>query len=257
MAERGPAEQQPGRPVTPEAYEQALFERLLYEFPPPEFVVTRNDQEPGRYSRSRPRQLDVSVRRAVGGRPRQLYLVAEAKRHSRRIHVGQVEAFIGMLDDVACRLGILVSPQGPTQGATNRATAADVRLDLMSFEEALQMCWRQRAREVFPYDWAFHPQMGEAFRALEKGDSEEFIDALATVPYDEWLATVAGAQSHALLAEAIPCALQVVAETHPDSGWRFNAIQQLDDMGLLDDRLRLHLLSRELDPETRSLLTQL
>jgi len=232
-----------------------LFNKLLYEFPRPEFIVGKNERVRGRYSRSL-RQLDVTVRRNLG-KKKPIYLFVDAKRRKRKVDVQDVEKVIGLMQDVNVNIGGIVATKGFTKGAQNRAKMGNIHLEIMGTEEALEMNFRELAREVFPMDWAFHPQMAKAFRAVEKGDAHVFIEALESVPYEEWIQTVNTSVRVETLKPGILKALRFVAQIHFDSAWRFNTIQLLDELGALDYDFISTLLATEKDPETRELLTAL
>jgi len=147
--------------ISPDEYEQALSEKLLYEFPARVFRVVRDDRSVvGQYSKV-PRQLDVAVYRADQSHP---FLVAEARRWSRSISVEVVDCFIGKLDDIGpeTKIGLLVGVKGFSEGAKRRATASEIRLLVLSADEALEMNLRPIARQIYPRDWAFHPELAVA-----------------------------------------------------------------------------------------------
>jgi hypothetical protein len=233
-------------------YEEALFEKLLYDFRPPLFQVTRNDRTiKGRHSGVK-RQLDVAVYRVGRHRP---FLVADAKRRGRAIDVGRVECFIGQLDDVGVTIGVMASPSGFSRAAERRAAASDLSLFVMNSDEALEMNWRRVARKLFPWDWAFHPQLAAALLHLDKKhEASEIADALEGVPFDEWCLFVGYGVANQLPETEL--FLWFVALHHQDSGWRFNAIQQLVDLGSLAGPDVARLVSREQDPEILELLRE-
>src|SRR5688572_20032947 len=147
-------------------YERGLLERLRYDFP--YFKVCGTIAGPphralGRLSLVR-RQLDAAVYRPGESAP---FLIADAKFYTDPIDVKDVEAFIGLMEDVGATLGELAAPKGGTGAAKRRAAAADVRICVMSFDVALTFRWYPVAREVFPYDWLFHEQLARAIHALK------------------------------------------------------------------------------------------
>src|SRR5215218_8383382 len=170
------------------AYERGLLERLRYEFPEPDFEVRGTVAGPpyrvlGRLSLAW-RQLDAAVYRSGESAPP--FLIADAKFYTDRIDVKDVEAFIGQMEDVGATLGELAAPKGGTTTAKRRAEAADVRICIMSFDEALTFRWYPVAREIFPYDWYFHEQLARAIRALKAdGDPQEVELALESIAFEE------------------------------------------------------------------------
>ena len=81
--------------------------------------VTPNARVIGRYTRVA-RQIDVLIdfRHDTDNRGRS---IVEAKRRKRAIDVKDVEALLGMMDDVEARFGYLVCPTGYSDGAFRRA----------------------------------------------------------------------------------------------------------------------------------------
>lgn len=238
--------------ISPGEYEGALFEKLLYDFQRPGFRVVRDDRSvEGRYSRVK-RQLDIAVYRARQDRP---LLVADAKRHTRRIDVSQVECFIGQLHDVGVKIGVIASPFGFSEAAKRRATGSDISVFVMSIEQALEMNWRPVARQIFPWDWAFHPDLAIALRRLDRKDQpSEIVEAMEGVPLEEWLGFVAYGLANRLPETAD--FLWFIATHHDDDGWRFNAVQQLIDSAMLDRFDLNRLFSQERDPEILGLLRE-
>jgi type IV secretory pathway VirD2 relaxase len=56
----------------------------------------------------------------------------------------------------------------------------------MSFDEALTFRWYPVAREVFPYNWFFHEQLGRAIRVLKAdGDPQELELGLDRIAFEE------------------------------------------------------------------------
>ena len=72
--------------------------------------------------------------------------------------------------------------------------------------------------------------------------------------YEEWDAVVRYAlANYPTIAQRF---LLIIAESHHDDGWRYNAIQHLLDDDLLDEPTRRHLASHETDPEIAELLAE-
>jgi hypothetical protein len=61
----------------------------------------------------------------------------DAKHYTERIDVKDVEQFLGMLDDVGVDVGVMISPEGYSQAAINRAHYDNSRLelDILNFKE--------------------------------------------------------------------------------------------------------------------------
>lgn len=241
--------------ITPGDYELALLEKLRLEFAGSAIRVlgTDNNKEHkihGRYSFV-PRQLDVAAYRLGEARP---FLIADAKRHSTKLDVKDVEAFIGMVEDVGAEIGLIVAPAGFTKAATQRAASSSIHIRVMSIEQALTFKWLPLAREIYPYDWAFHEELSHAVRRLhEKALPAVIIEAIGTVPFEEWDSFVAYALAHHQC-EAV-FLLQTIAADHFEGGWRFNAIQHLLESNSLGQQEIKSLLATEEDSDIRELLT--
>ena len=205
----------------------------------------------GRYSEIY-RQIDVAVRRAGEEQP---FLIAEAKRHGRKVEIEYIEAFITRLYDIDAKLGIMVASSDFSEAGRRIAAALDIDLSIMSIDEALEMNWRPVARQIFPIDWAFHPEMAAGLYRLQQGEPpQDIIDTIEQLPFDEWDELVKYALTHHQ-PEAADF-LWFIATYHYDEGWRFNAIQHLIDFGLLNQFDVSRLLATERDPDIIDLLSE-
>ena len=235
-------------------YELALLEVIRLEFAPTPIRVFGTDKYVkhsvvGHHSRVR-RQLDVAAYRPGEERP---FLIADAKRRGRKIHVVDAEAFLGLVEDVGADLGLLVSPMGFTAAAARRVAQAQGRVQILTIEDALTFRWLPVARRVYPRDWYFHAELARAIRLLnEAAPLDDVIAALEPLAFEEWVAFIRDALEHDPNV-AVPL-LETIAAYHLDAGWRLNAIELLD--GRLSTDLAQQLLRRERDPETAELLRE-
>lgn len=246
-----------GKRTSPQQYELALLEKLRLDFGMAAVRVygTEDGQQHriiGRHSGVQ-RQLDAAVYRVGEVRP---FLIADAKRHASKLDVKAVEEFLGMVDDVGAEIGVLVAPEGFTKAAQQRASVTSTRLRLMTIQQAMTYQWLPVARELYPYDMAFHEDLALAVRYVhETDDADLVIDALEDVAFEEWDSFV----GYALLQhqkEAVSI-LQTIVSHHPDSGWRFNALRHLLDSRTLDQELATHVLQKENDHDVLALLDSL
>ena len=78
------------------------------------------------------RQIDILLHVPDLGR-----IVVEVKRYGRKVHVKDVETFVGMLQDIGAARGLLVCPKGYSAAAVRRAWrgAEDVDLDVLSLDD--------------------------------------------------------------------------------------------------------------------------
>jgi Restriction endonuclease len=95
--------------VTAREYERAMFNQLYYVFRRPQYLVIPDERALRGLLGSSRRQIDVSVYRSGEPRPA---IAVECKRYGRRLNVKDVESFLGMLEDLGARRGVLVAPLG-------------------------------------------------------------------------------------------------------------------------------------------------
>jgi hypothetical protein len=239
------------RKTTWREFEDGIYNILYYQYRQPEYEVRRNIRTlRGRYSGVL-RQIDIGVYKLK--HPDRPYIVVECKFYKRKLHVKDVDAYIGMLDDIGAEEGILVSLKGFAKGAKGRAQSASLNLVTLSLEETERVNWREIARQVFPYDEAFHKQMGDSLYALDTSDDMDvYSEKLEELHFEEWDAVldIYIRDNRERCVEA----LVAIAEHHPDDAWRFNAIRILQEWDAVDVELRARLLETEWDLEIIELL---
>jgi hypothetical protein len=111
-------------------YEESVYQAFKEHYPSAD--VEKNVRRKGRYSK-RSRQIDVLVTEhtAVGDSP----FVVDSKRYKRKLDVKAVESFEGFLNDLGVRRGILISNNGYTKAALQRAynSKRGLELDILNF----------------------------------------------------------------------------------------------------------------------------
>lgn len=240
--------------MTHVAYEAAVRERFANQFPEPEFIVEGGPTThwQGQFS-GVGRQIDVGVLTSGDRRP---YLVADAKRHGKRLDVTHVEAFLGFMRDVGCPRGVLASVLGGSPAAARRAAAENLELYVVDYAEALSFDWERVAAGIYPWDQAHNPTIKAALALLNRGREDDFISVIEELPFEEWQSLFVAAPTG--LRAAAARALRTIAEVHPDSGWRFNAIQILDEVyGGAPDAWVRELRSNETDDDVLELLNSM
>ena len=136
-------------------------------------TVRRNLRLTGRRS-GKQRQIDVLVQGRIFGMA-DATLIAECKRWAAPVDVKDVEAWLGMVEDVGADVGLMVTTHGLTDGARQRARQErGVRLELMSLEEL--KAWRPPGTVGVSYRVPLERE-AEAERVLRKAG---FRVALAT-----------------------------------------------------------------------------
>ncbi|MFZ5351547.1 MAG: restriction endonuclease [Bacillota bacterium] len=111
-------------------YENEIFDKFSYEFRDHE--VTKEANVTGRFSRVN-RHADILIRSRHEGS--NLLGIVECKYFSKKIDVETVDSFIGLLEDIGANLGILITNEGCTKGAKNRAQISGIRLDIIDFKD--------------------------------------------------------------------------------------------------------------------------
>jgi len=114
-----------------EKYEERIFEKLNDSFPGSS--ILKNQKIIGKYS-ERSRQIDILVRSESIGR--ELIVIIDCKKFSKKIDVKTVESFIGFSEDVGAHIGIMITNIGYTKSAEKRAKNhhKDIQLDIVEFE---------------------------------------------------------------------------------------------------------------------------
>src|SRR2546425_4926628 len=113
-------------------YEQEIETYFRSEYPSAR--ISANVKIPGRLSRVG-RQIDLLIEQEVCDLS--FKIVVDAKFHKRKIDVKDVEEFLGLVRDVSAHKGVMISTEGYTEAAIQRALAddADVILDVLNFKE--------------------------------------------------------------------------------------------------------------------------
>src|SRR4051812_3690857 len=122
-----------GFSVTPAEYEDGVAELLAEKFAG-RGTVERDVHLKSR-SGGRDRQIDVLVRLPLPGMDDEL-MVVDCKRYGTKVDIKDVEAFVGLVEDVGAAMGLLVTTEGYTQGALARAASArGIRVQVVRVDE--------------------------------------------------------------------------------------------------------------------------
>ena len=118
---------------TPEEYEDGVAEVLKKRFAG-QGTVERDVRLPGR-SGGIGRQIDILVRLRIADIGEELILV-DCKRYGRKVDIGEIDNLIGMVQDVGAAMGMLVTNEGYTEGASRAAKAAPgIHIDVVRLED--------------------------------------------------------------------------------------------------------------------------
>ncbi len=112
-----------------EKYEVQIFQKLRNSFR--KASITKNARIRGTHTRKL-RQVDILIESRASRAAKKI--VVECKLFSKRVNVKAVEAFIGFLEDIGTKHGILVTDVGYTDGAVSRVTKKkSIKLDIVKF----------------------------------------------------------------------------------------------------------------------------
>lgn len=113
-------------------YEKEIFEHFKGQYPTAE--ITLDARKTGLYSKAE-RQIDILIEQYVAGN--RITIAIDGKYLNRRVDVKAVESYIGMLEDIGAHKGLLVSKEGFTEAAYNRAHfgPTEIELDILNFDD--------------------------------------------------------------------------------------------------------------------------
>lgn len=128
-------------------YEEQVFQECLRVFYFKEVEIIKNSHIVGQYSGVK-RQIDVLIRQLKDGNVVSTILI-ECKQYRQKINVKIVDSFIGCMIDVGADKGVIVSEEGFTKAAINRAHNGkeDIEVDIMSLGDLQQF----QAQGAIPY----------------------------------------------------------------------------------------------------------
>lgn len=239
--------------VSPREYELAMFNDLYYRYRSPRYVVVPDLRTIRGQISGGLRQIDVAVHERGIAVPT---LAVECKRYGRRLNTKDVESFLGMMEDLGTKNGVLVAPLGFSKSATRRASRSGLALHTLPERDAVRFNWRALARAALPWDEGFHLHMGDALDALlTDGQVAQCMETLEELPYEEWISVIQVALDKDV--DKATIFLETIASSHLDDGARYNAIQILHEQGLLDQSFAEDLLNFERDHETHLLLKEI
>ena len=113
-------------------YEKAIYEEFVRIYPNSQIIY--DTKITGRYSKVA-RQIDILIEDYIAGN--RIQIIVDGKFFQQKIDVKDVEMFIGMLKDCSVSKGILITQEGFTQAAINRAHYGeeDIELDVLNFKD--------------------------------------------------------------------------------------------------------------------------
>ncbi|MGY5618728.1 restriction endonuclease [Vibrio cincinnatiensis] len=113
-------------------YEVEIYEHFEEQFP--EAEVSLDAKITGLYSKVE-RQVDILIEQYVAGN--RMVIAVDGKYFNKKVDVKCVESFIGMLEDIGAHKGLLISKEGFTEAAYNRAHfwSSEIELDILNFAD--------------------------------------------------------------------------------------------------------------------------
>lgn len=112
-------------------YEDKIFEKFDSEFGSTHEII-KNTHIIGKFSKT-PRQIDILLKSKIAHYS--VLGVVECKYFSKKVDVKIVDSFIGFLEDVGANFGVIITNEGYTHGAQNRAYVKGIRLEIIKFAE--------------------------------------------------------------------------------------------------------------------------
>jgi hypothetical protein len=113
-------------------YEIEIFDHFQKQYS--DAVVTLDAKRMGLFSKVN-RQIDILVEQYVAGN--KIVIVVDGKYFNKKVDVKAVESFIGMLEDIGAHKGLLISKEGFSEAAYNRAHfgPSEIELDILNFKD--------------------------------------------------------------------------------------------------------------------------
>lgn len=142
---------------------------------------------------------------------------------------------------------LLVSSVGFSKTAKIRADSDNIEIMVLKEQDAILLNWRELARKyTFPVDEACHAMIADGYSAFYcSKEPWDWIDALDGILYEEWIRIMD--EFKRIDSEKYREMLRQIAISHPDDGWRFNAITRLE--AYEDKEFFMNLLNNESDED--------
>lgn len=113
-------------------YEKEIYDYSQSQYPNAE--ISLDVSKVGLYSKVN-RQIDILIEQYIAGN--RILIVIDCKFFNKKIDVKTVESYIAMLEDIGAHKGLLISCEGFTEAAYNRAHfgPSDLELDILNFKD--------------------------------------------------------------------------------------------------------------------------
>ena len=113
-------------------YEKEIFEHFKGQYPNAE--ITLDAKKDGLFSKTK-RQIDILIEQYVAGN--RILIAIDGKYFKKKVDVKAVESYISMLEDIGAHKGLLISKEGFTEAAYNRAHfgPTEIELEILNFKD--------------------------------------------------------------------------------------------------------------------------
>jgi hypothetical protein len=113
-------------------YEKEIFEHFKGQYPDAE--ITLDAKKDGLFSKTK-RQIDILIEQYVAGN--RIVIAIDGKYFNKKVDVKAVESYISMLEDIGVHKGLLISKEGFSEAAYNRAHfgSTEIELEILNFKD--------------------------------------------------------------------------------------------------------------------------
>lgn len=113
-------------------YEKEIYDYFKEQYPDTE--ITFDAKKEGVFSKVE-RQIDILIEQYVAGN--RIVIAIDGKYFNKKVDVKAVEGYISMLEDIGAHKGLLISKEGYTEAAYNRAHfgSTEIELEVLNFKD--------------------------------------------------------------------------------------------------------------------------
>jgi hypothetical protein len=151
-------------------YEKEIFEHFKGQYPDAEIIL--DAKKDGLFSKTK-RQIDILIEQYVAGN--RIVIAIDGKYFNKKVDVKAVESYISMLEDIGAHKGLLISKEGFTEAAYNRAHfgSTEIELEILNFKDlhlfqshgAIPYAGNNGALVPSPFGWVVDGQTTPAWLA--------------------------------------------------------------------------------------------
>ncbi len=110
-------------------YEQQVLRKFKEKYPNQQ--IEYNKHLIGKHSKVN-RQIDILITTKIADKDQ--YGVFDCKRFNKKVNVKSIDSMIGYMQDIGANYGGIITCEGFTRGAINRAKDNNVKLEIIEFE---------------------------------------------------------------------------------------------------------------------------